>query len=111
LIFKLFGVLNKRSLRVSKRFDPNVRERFPLFVDNERSKYLNDEISLFERRNFDAALFQMDDFSLAFDANPRPFNDGYKKTTRLINGKFGKQEFRRTDFGSRLLAAEGEECV
>jgi hypothetical protein len=23
----------------------------------------------------------------------------------------GKQEFRRTDFGSRLLAAEGEGCV
>jgi hypothetical protein len=32
-----------------------------------------------------------------------------KKQTRiLIHSINGKQEFRRTDFGSRLLAAEGE---
>jgi hypothetical protein len=28
--------------------------------------------------------------------------------TRDIVGFYGKQEFRRTDFGSRLLMAEGE---
>ncbi len=30
------------------------------------------------------------------------------KTNYLEIGQMGKQEFRRTDFGSRLLAAEGE---
>ncbi len=40
----------------------------------------------------------------------------YQKTKSFILAiavgiDIGKQEFRRTDFGSRLLAAEGEGCV
>ncbi len=31
-----------------------------------------------------------------------------QKKSILISGVAGKQEFRRTDFGSRLLAAESE---